>query len=624
MENQTLDLDVLIVEGLKVTPHSSVPAFILLLLIYFFIMVSNIGLVVLISTERSLHQPMYLLFCNMSINDVFGASAIIPRILSDVFIPMSQHFMSYDECVLQAFCAHLHLCISHTVLIIMAFDRYMAICNPLRYAANMTHRMLLGLSVWAWSLSFLLVGILIGLSVRLSRCRRVILNPFCDNASLFKLSCENVLINHVYGLGAGMLIMAMSLCSVMLTYLRIAMVCLRSKSQALNSKALQTCATHLAAYAILLFSGCIIIILHRFPHLSDHRKLASIIIHVVPPAMNAIIYGLQIKAVREKIIIIFKRATPGKVKAAYDGLLGSLSGADIFLRLLAEFPDLTLPTFSTLTTKHGVEHHVSTEGPPVYARARRLNPSNLAEARAEFSTIERLGIVRRSDSPWASPLHVVPKPNGGWRPCGDYRRLNDTTTPDRYPVPHIQDFSAHLAGTSVFSKVDLTAVITPFGLFEFLRMPFGLKNAAQTFQRLMDSVLRDLPFVFVYLDDILVASASVEEHLSHLRALFARLSQHGLIINPAKCQFGVFDIDFLGHRVTKGGVAPLPAKGREFTAFVDHKPLTFAMSKVAEPWSAHQQRQLSYILELTTDIKHVAGKSNLVADCLSRVVIGAV
>ncbi|KAL3067774.1 hypothetical protein OYC64_022155 [Pagothenia borchgrevinki] len=314
MENQTLDLDVVIVEGLKVTPQSSVPAFILLLLIYIFIMVSNIGLVVLISMERSLHQPMYLLFCNMSINDVFGASAIIPRILSDVFIPMSQRFIFYDECVIEAFCAHFHACIAHTVLMIMAFDRYVAICNPLRYATIMTHRMVLGLSVWAWSISLLLVGILIGLSVRLSRCRRVILNPFCDNASLFKLSCENVLIIHIYGLGTAVLILGSSMCSVMLTYLRIAMVCLRSKNKALNSKALQTCATHLVAYAILLFSCCIVIILHRFPHLSDHRKLAAILLHIVSPAMNAIIYGLQIKAVREKIIILFKRKTPGKVK----------------------------------------------------------------------------------------------------------------------------------------------------------------------------------------------------------------------------------------------------------------------------------------------------------------------
>ena len=122
-------------------------------------------------------------------------------------------------------------------------------------------------------------------------------------------------------------------------------------------------------------------------------------------------------------------------------------------------------------------------------------------------------------------------------------------------MPHIQDFSAHLAGAAIFSKVDLvrgyyqvpvrpqdvpkTAVITPFGLFEFLRMfPFGLKGAAQTFQRLMDSVLRDMPFLFVDLDDILVASASADDHLMHLRQLFGRLSEHGLIVNPAKCEFG--------------------------------------------------------------------------------------
>ncbi|XP_071362380.1 olfactory receptor 52N5-like [Trachinotus anak] len=307
MENETVDMDILQLEGLKVTLESSIPAFILILLIYIFIMVSNLGLVILIAMESSLHEPMYLLFCNMSINDAFGATAIIPRVLSDVFTPISERYIHYYECFIQAFCAHFHAATSHTVLIVMAFDRYVAICNPLRYATIMTNRMVVKLSVGAWGAAFLLIAILLSLNVRLSRCRRTVSSPFCDNASLFKLSCENVLINHIYGLGTAVAMMALSLSSVMLTYLRIAMVCLSSKNKTLNGKALQTCATHLAVYIILFLSGTIIVILHRFQSLSDHRKLASILLHVVPPALNAVIYGLQIKAVREKIIIIFTR-----------------------------------------------------------------------------------------------------------------------------------------------------------------------------------------------------------------------------------------------------------------------------------------------------------------------------
>jgi hypothetical protein len=108
--------------------------------------------------------------------------------------------------------------------------------------------------------------------------------------------------------------------------------------------------------------------------------------------------------------------------------------------------------------------------------------------------------------------------------------------------------------------VPKTAVITPFGLFEFLRMPFGLKNAAQAFQRLMDTVLRGIDFVFIYLDDVLVASNNEQDHLAHLETVFRLFALNGLILNKDKCILGVSEIQFLGHRVSADGVEPVPEK----------------------------------------------------------------
>uniref|UniRef100_A0A3P9JP74 Odorant receptor, family F, subfamily 115, member 6 n=1 Tax=Oryzias latipes TaxID=8090 RepID=A0A3P9JP74_ORYLA len=313
MENQSSATDILLIEGLNVTAQSSIPVFILLLLVYVFIMLSNISLVVLISVERSLHQPMYLLFCNMGINDVFGASIVVPHLLSDHFKPSSERIIHYAACAFQAFCGHVHATMTHTVLMIMAFDRYVAVCRPLQYSSIMSARMVVNLSVSAWGVSVVMVLILVGLSVRLSRCRRVIFNPFCDNPSLFKLSCENVFINNLYGLAFTAVLLSSSLGSLTLTYLRIIVVCLRSQTKTVNIRALQTCATHLTLYVIMMVSGMIIIILHRSPELSEHRKLASIMFHVVPPAMNGIIYGLQIKAVRQKITAVFTRRASNPV-----------------------------------------------------------------------------------------------------------------------------------------------------------------------------------------------------------------------------------------------------------------------------------------------------------------------
>jgi cytoskeleton-associated protein 5 len=103
-----------------------------------------------------------------------------------------------------------------------------------------------------------------------------------------------------------------------------------------------------------------------------------------------------------------------------------------------------------------------------------------------------------------------------------------------------------------------TAIITPFGLFEFLRMPFGLRNAGMTFKRMMDQLFFDLPCAFIYLDDVLVASRSVQEHKTHLRQVLGLLQQNGLVINNDKCVFGRHSLEFLGHTVQADGVSPLP------------------------------------------------------------------
>ncbi|XP_040006338.1 putative olfactory receptor 52P1 [Xiphias gladius] len=314
MENYTYNSLTLQLEGLRVTKTNTYPVFLFLLLAYVFILIANVGILVLIWTERSLHQPMYLLFCNLPINDVMGNSLLVPRLLADILVPPSERHIHYYECVMQAFTLHMLGTNAHTVLMIMAFDRYVAICSPLRYAAIMTNKMVIKLTVAAWGVAFVLVGILLGLTIRLNRCRTLITNPYCDNASLFKLSCENVFINNIYGLAFTVVLLTSSIGSIVLTYTKITVVCLTSRNKSLNSKALKTCSTHLCLYLIMLASGMVLITLHRFPEYAEYRKISAILFNVIPGSLNPVIYGLQSQEIHKCLSNIFQLR---KVKTSF-------------------------------------------------------------------------------------------------------------------------------------------------------------------------------------------------------------------------------------------------------------------------------------------------------------------
>lgn len=272
-----------------------------------------------------------------------------------------------------------------------------------------------------------------------------------------------------------------------------------------------------------------------------------------------------------------KLSTRGTYFSTRSPVVNMVDTHDPYMDIVLKFPDLLRPNIvNTKINKHNIEHFITTKGPPVYSKSRKLSAEKLKAARKEFEYMLQQGLCRPSKSSWASPLHLTQKKSGDWRPCGDYRALNNVTIPDRYPIPFLTDCNHILHGAKIFSSIDLmrayqqipvhepdipkTAIITPFGLFEFPFMTFGLCNAAQTFQRLMNTVLQGLDFLFCYLDDILIASKDTETHQHHLFLLFERLNDYGLRINLSKCIFGVKEIQFLGYEINSEGIKPCTSK----------------------------------------------------------------
>lgn len=245
--------------------------------------------------------------------------------------------------------------------------------------------------------------------------------------------------------------------------------------------------------------------------------------------------------------------------------------------LVHEYADTmpaTLP--NGLPPKRAVEHEIEEEpgSKPPSKAAYRMSQEEMETLRTHIADLLEKGFIRPSCSPYGAPVLFVPKKDGGFRMCVDWRQLNKQTIKNKYPLPRIDDLLERLHGSKVWSKIDLTqgyyqvrikeddipktAFRTRYGLYEFTVLGMGLCNAPATFMRVMNDALRPFldRFVLCYLDDLLIFSDSEEEHLEHLRQVFEVLRQQKLFASPKKCEFGRTHIDFLGHSLSPEGIRP--------------------------------------------------------------------
>lgn len=226
-----------------------------------------------------------------------------------------------------------------------------------------------------------------------------------------------------------------------------------------------------------------------------------------------------------------------------------------------------------------VEHHIKTGAhEPISNHPYRLSPKMKILLKHEIDNMLQKGIIDEIESPWAFPVVLIPKKDGTVRLCVDYRRLNAITTTDTYPLPRIDDLLHSAKTTPFMSTLDLrsvywqikiaeedkikTAFTTPFGIFVFNRMPFGLKNAPATFQRLIDKFRTGLPDILIlaYLDDIIICSKDLKSHIIDLKITFQRLRKFGFHLNREKCFFCKPEVKYLGHILTRDGLKVDPEK----------------------------------------------------------------
>ncbi|KAM8769801.1 olfactory receptor 4F5-like [Acanthopagrus schlegelii] len=281
------------------------PAFLFGTLTYLFVMFCNMLVLTTIACRANLHKPMFILLFNLPISDMLGATALFPQLVYSIVT--QNRLISFPACVIQALLAHIYGGGNVLTLTAMAYDRYIAICCPLKYNVIMTPHTLVKIIVSIWSINISLIVVQLSLLARLKICRANVVDLYCNNPSIVKLTCDDTRVNNYYGLFTIFICQAGPLSVILYTYAQILHTCVMTNQPDARKKAIQTCGTHLVIYLVLEFSGFITLIGHRIKIVSPYiRRALGVTILVFPPILDPIIYGLKTKELKTGIKMFFK------------------------------------------------------------------------------------------------------------------------------------------------------------------------------------------------------------------------------------------------------------------------------------------------------------------------------
>nr|XP_040058039.1 olfactory receptor 4E1-like [Gasterosteus aculeatus aculeatus] len=291
-----------LLSGLNETMNYRIAIFSLTLLYYCMILVFNISIIMIIILDQNLHEPMYILLCSFCMNGLYGTTGFYPKFLLDLF--SSSHQISYEWCLLQAFVMYSFACCELSILAVMAYDRYLAICHPLHYQSVMTKRKVSQLICFSWLTPFCIFSISIVLTSTLKLCGSIIPKIFCVNWIIVKLSCPDTdtVISNILSYATIIIYVCHGLFTIW-SYMHMIRTCVKSKDD--RVKFMQTCVPHLISLVTFLVVILFDLMYMRFGSTDLPQSLQNFIaieFLLIPPVMNPLVYGFKLTKIRNRIL----------------------------------------------------------------------------------------------------------------------------------------------------------------------------------------------------------------------------------------------------------------------------------------------------------------------------------